>query len=165
MALLSGDSYFQNMANPPNTSILKGNKTYRNQILSLYLGLIFILYLIWNFLWPRLFLSFQLLPVRRSFTIAEITCIVFLISFLFPAAYLIRLGSKISRSGQYPFPGMRLMFDTKVIVGLKAMRYGRSFQFLGWLSVCMAVLGSVWVHFVFEHIRHSPWTGNLPLFI
>ena len=67
-----------------------------------------------------------------------------IVPMLLLAAYLWRLGSRIVHSGVFPPPGMRVVRDTRVLFGRRAVRRGRLLKVLAWLAGAVA-MGFVFV--------------------
>jgi hypothetical protein len=86
--------------------------------------------------------------------ITEICALTFLAGFTVPAIFLISVGRKILFHKQVPYPGMKVIRDTKVIFGGKAIFRGRLLVGLGVFSIFISIAGSLATHYYFEKFRH-----------
>jgi hypothetical protein len=143
--------------------IVKVDRQYRNRLLVAYLIAILAGYLLIKFAWPVAVHAFRQLNISSSFTVAEIVFAVFFLCFIGPALYLISIGKKIIKSGMHPFPGQKVLRDTIIVTGSKAMFRGKVLVRLGYTSIVMAILGCVWLHLVFMWIKHDPLMRMMPL--
>ena len=144
--------------------ILKADPGYRRRLFSFYLGAIALGFIAWRYLLPLCFSAFNHLRGPVYFIVAESAVILLLLVFIIPAVFLIRTGNKIIRSERFPFPGMKIMRDTKVVTGSRALFRGRLLRRLGYVSIGFAVAGSIAMHILFIYIRNSPVLSRLPLF-
>jgi hypothetical protein len=144
--------------------IVRADKAYRLKLFLAYLLLIIVGYLAIRFLLPAGLLAFRNLEVHSYFNVAEIASIVFLIAFVAPALYLIRIGRKIVLHKMAPFPGMKVIRDTAILRGEKAIARGRQLIILGYISISAAVVGSGLIHLVFIKIKATPIINAMPLF-
>lgn len=85
---------------------------------------------------------------------SEFILILLLLLFIGPSIYLIYIGRQIKRSGEFPFPGMKVIRDTKVIVGEKALNRGRMFTILGYSSIILSISGSIRIHFTLTKLMN-----------
>jgi 4-amino-4-deoxy-L-arabinose transferase-like glycosyltransferase len=144
--------------------IVKADPGYRRRLFSFYLTAIALGFIAWRFLLPPCIDAFDHLRRPAYFIIAESAVIVLLLVFIIPAVFLIQTGNKIIRSERFPFPGMKIMRDTKVVTGSRALFRGRFLKRLGYVSIGFAVAGSVAMHILFIYIRNSPVLSRMPLF-
>jgi hypothetical protein len=136
--------------------IVKVDKAYRNRLFVAYLVLIIAGVLIYQFALPYILQAFQNLPVRTAFIVAEVVFDVFFLCFIAPAVYLISIGRKIVRHSAVPYPGMKVIRDTIVITGKKAIFRGKLLAGLGYVSIAFAILGCIWLRLVIIWINHDP---------
>jgi hypothetical protein len=138
--------------------IVTADKRYRTRLFVAYgAGLCTVALLLWLGL-PRFVRHLNTLPVLAFINVAEICVVAFLLAFVVPAGFLIHTGRKVLHYKEMPYPGMRVIRDTKVVRGKKAMLRGRLLLILGIAAICIAVAGIVRSHYYFEKFRHfSPF--------
>lgn len=56
------------------------------------------------------------------------------------AAYIHHLGSKVVKAGRIPFPGQKVIKDTPIITGKKAVQQGRAMQVMAFV---MGIIGVI----------------------
>jgi hypothetical protein len=149
---------------PNEVEIIKTDKHFRNRVIALYFtilagGALFITQ--WM---PRVLTMVSHLHQHSSIFIGETVVIGFLLCFIFPAVYLISIGRKIKLHGQFPYPGMKVMMDTPVISGKKAIAKANVLMYFGACAVVFSIAGSIHMYFVFQKIAHSALLMQLPLF-
>jgi hypothetical protein len=88
----------------------------------------------------------------------------FFIFFIAPASYLILIGRKIKRFAQFPFPGMKVMRDTKVISGKQAIARGNMLIYFGFFACLISIISSIHVYGSIQKILSSDLLRQLPLF-
>jgi hypothetical protein len=59
---------------------------------------------------------------------------------------------------------MKVMMDTPVMTGKKAIARANMLIYLGRIAVVLSIAGSVHFHFAFQKIAHSELLKHLPLF-
>ena len=149
---------------PNENKIVRTDKRFRNIIAVVY-GAIFaggIPFAV--FALPPLLHKINRLHIQTSIFIGETVIIAFLLCFIFPALYLFSIGIKIKLHSRFPYPGMKVMRDTPVVTGKKAIAKARMLMYLGILAVVVSVAGSLHIHFIFQKIAHSELLSRLPLF-
>jgi hypothetical protein len=144
--------------------IIKASKRYRNTLFSVYLILLCIGFLFYYLIFPVLLHNFKNLESSSYFNVAEITLTAILLFFIGPAMYLISIGRKIKHCAQFPFPGMKVLRDTKVISGHKAIFRGKLLIYLGYFACFISVISSIHIYFIFQKILSSDLIRQLPLF-
>ena len=144
--------------------IIKADKSYRRMLFSSYLAGLALIFAAWRYLLPPCLDAFTHLKAPGYFFVAEFIVIVFLLLFAIPAVFLIRTGKKIIRSERFPFPGMKVIHDTKLITGARAVFRGKALVRLGYVSIGFAVAGSLAMHIIFMVIRATPILNIMPLF-
>jgi hypothetical protein len=144
--------------------IIKADVSFRRRLFSSYLAALALGFIGWRYILPACLDAFNHASGPAYFVFAEFSVIIFLVLFAVPAVYLIRTGRKIIRSEQFPFPGMKVIRDTEIITGSRALFRGRLLVRLGYVSIGFSVAGSVAMHFLFLYIRNSPVLSRMPLF-
>jgi hypothetical protein len=144
--------------------IIKASKRYRNTLFSVYIFLLCTGFLFFYFIFPFLLQKFRNLESSSYYNVAEITLTAFLLFFIAPACYLISIGRKIKHSAQFPFPGMKVLRDTKVLSGHKAIFRGKMLIYLGYFACIISVVSSIHVYFIIHKILSSELIRQLPLF-
>jgi hypothetical protein len=136
--------------------VLKADKKYRARLFAAYLVVAIAVFaaIRWGVPWFREYL--QNVSIHKAFRILETVTIVFLLSFIGPAVYLIRFGRKIIRHQCVPFPGMKVIRDTPVKRGQKAISVGKVLVVLGIASIAFAVAGSAATHLLLKKIKSTP---------
>jgi hypothetical protein len=134
--------------------IIKTDKPYRKKLFTTYAIAIIVLVLFFWLVLPQCKAHLYTLPIMDFLLTTEIAVIIFLLLFIAPAVYLIRFGQKVLAHNQFPYPGQKVIHDTKVVTGKKAVSFGRMLIFLGILSLFMSVTGIVVSHVYFEKFRH-----------
>jgi hypothetical protein len=135
-------------------TILKADKQYRNRLFTAYLigiaGLVICLF----FGLPRYLVYLDKIKIMSMLNLAEISVMVFLACFIGPAWYLIVVGRKIMVSKRTPYPGQKVIHDTKIIEGEKAVTRGKILFILGIITIVMIIAGAARSHYFFEKFRN-----------
>ena len=132
--------------------IIKADKKYRKSLFIAYGAIVVGGVLFFAFIAPFLIAELKRLLPRASFLISEIIVISFLLAFIGPAYYLISIGKKIRQHAQFPYPGMKVIRDTKVISGKKALSRANLLIYFGCFACALAVISSVSVHCIFQKL-------------
>lgn len=85
------------------------------------------------------------LDCNTAFLVIKVTVIVIFLSILPIAVYLLRLGHRIVESQQLPPPGTKVIRDTKIIRGNKAITRGRMVIFLSVFMICISLIGAFYI--------------------
>jgi hypothetical protein len=145
---------------PVTQEFFRTDRRYRTRLFISYGAALLLLALFFRFGLPPFLAFLRGREIPAFLMITEICVMVFLLSFIVPALYLIYIGKKILHFGQVPYPGMKVIRDTKVIFGSKAVFRGKILIFLGILSIALAIAGSIASHYYFEKFRHfNPFTS------
>jgi hypothetical protein len=134
--------------------IFKADRRFRKKLFTVYAACILILGL---FVWlclPLLIKYLNACAIPKFLNLMEICVLAFLLFFIGPALFLINTGRKILLYKQVPYPGMKVIRDTKILSGKKAIFRGRLLVILGIFSIIMAIIGSIGSHYYFEKFRH-----------
>jgi hypothetical protein len=91
-------------------------------------------------------------PALMNATEIVIMCAMFV--FVGPACYLIVIGRRIIASQRMPYPGQKVIHDTRVITGKRAILRGRMLLFLGIFGIFIAFAGAARSHYLIEKFRH-----------
>jgi hypothetical protein len=75
------------------------------------------------------------------------------------AVYLAILAARIIRSGQFPYPGMKLLRDTKIVRGTRALVRGWMLAFCALSFLGLAVYAACIPATVAKHARPTPTGG------
>ena len=130
--------------------VVRADKKYRRKLFVSYLVLLLGVFAVIRFGVPWLRSYLQSLPADRAILVIEIVTITFLIGFIGPAMYLISYGRKIIRYQCIPFPGAKVIRDTRVKRGLKAVRMGKMLCYLGITCIVLALAGSIAIHVIMD---------------
>jgi hypothetical protein len=140
----------------PQPEIVKTDKRYRRNLFIAYAVLIAAGVLFWNLARPALFHYVNGLPARQ-FTETVETIQHFVMLLFIPAAiYLIVVGRKIWRHQALPYPGMRVIHDSIVIRGKRAVRRGKLLVGLGTLMIALAIASMIANHYIILKFKHHP---------
>lgn len=134
--------------------ILKADKQYRTRLLTAYLVGIAVFSLCLCFGLPRYCAYLRTLKIPDMLDITEISTMIFFACFIGPACYLMVVGRRIIFSKRFPFPGQKVIRDTKIIEGKKAVRRGRMLFILGMLTIIILIAGAARSHYFFEKLRN-----------
>jgi hypothetical protein len=134
--------------------IFKADRRYRKKLFTAYSLCILLLGLFAWICLPLIMKYLDACAIPKFLNLTEICALAFLLLFIGPALFLINTGRKILRHKQVPYPGMKVIHDTKVIVGRGAVIRGRLLIALGVFSILVALSGSVVTHYYFEKFRH-----------
>lgn len=136
--------------------IVKTDRQYRKRLFIAYGIVLAVLACFITIVLPIIISEIKSLPVRSVFAIMETGAIVFLLLFIGPAFYIIHIGRTIIKHRCVPYPGMKVIRDTLVISGERAIKRGRMLVILGIISVTMAILGSWSTYYFFTKFRNDP---------
>jgi hypothetical protein len=143
--------------NEPQTApaeIEKADIPYRKRLFTMY-ALSFIAVMCFVVIGiPKLIHHLKGLDYQGLFNTLEIITTLFLFSFIAPGIYCIVVGNRILHSKRMPYPGQKVIVDTKILNGKKAILRGRLLLWLGIVSICLTVFGEIRSHVIFEKFRH-----------
>jgi hypothetical protein len=134
--------------------IFKADHRYRKHLFISYGVGILVLTLLCLFGLPLVLRYLRSCEIPEFLLITECFAIAFLFCFIGPALFLINTGRKILFYKQAPYPGQKVIRDTKTVFGKKAMFRGRLLIILGIASIIIAIAGSIITHYKFEKFRH-----------
>ena len=92
------------------------------------------------------------LDCKTAYLVIKIAIIFIFLSILPFAVYFLRFGQRIIESEQLPPPGTKVIRDTKVIRGDKAIARGRVVFFLSLLMVCLSLIGALYIPYKMDKI-------------
>jgi hypothetical protein len=82
-------------------------------------------------------------------------CVMFvLLCIIGPSCFLIYVGRRIIVSQRMPYPGQKVIHDTKLLEGKKAVLRGRMLLYLGIAAIVISLAGAARSHYIFEKMRH-----------
>jgi hypothetical protein len=133
-----------------DTEIVKADRTYRRRLfvaygVSLLAGAAAIRFGI-----PFVKHWLGAMPPMQAYRMFEPLLIGFLICFSPAAVYLIVIGRRILRYDAFPYPGMKVIRDTRMLRGPLARRQGWALVGLGGLFLLLMVTGSAVIHWSFS---------------
>ncbi len=135
-------------------NIVKMDKKYRARLFAAYGIFLTVICLAVGFGLPRFRAYMDRLSFPALMNVSEITVMCALFVFVGPSLYLILTGRKIIRSERMPYPGQKVIHDTKVITGPKAVFRGRLLLYLGIFGICIVLAGAARSHYLIEKFRH-----------
>jgi hypothetical protein len=92
--------------------------------------------------------------------VSEACVMLILLCIIGPSCFLIYIGRRIIGSQRMPYPGQKVIHDTKVISGKKAVLRGRMLLYLGIAAIIISIAGAARSHYLFEKMRHfNPFAG------
>jgi hypothetical protein len=143
--------------------IIKVDKQYRTRLFIAYILCIAAVSLCLG-LGLRPFLNYLgRLHFAPLMNVSEACVMLFFFCMLAPACYLIYVGRRIIVSRRMPYPGQKVIHDTKVFVEKKAVLRGRMLFYLGLAAIIIAFAGAARSHVMFEKFRHfnpfENWRG------
>ena len=136
--------------------IVKTDRRYRRNLFLIYLLFIVLITLLWVFAKPALIKYFFTLPVKERIEAWETVLHFFLMLFIPAAVYLILIGRRVCRFQAMPYPGMRVIHDTIIVRGKKALLRGRSMIVLGTLMIVLVVASMVASHRKIIRLKQHP---------
>jgi energy-coupling factor transporter transmembrane protein EcfT len=139
-----------------NKCIIKADKKYRKNLFNVYLIGISIVIAFWHWGIPVINNFIQELPIKKEVETLEILAHVLLLLFFAPAVYLIYIGRKIRKHSLLPYPGMRVIRDTHVLKGKKAVVRGNILIILGITMICTAILSMTTTHVILVEFKTHP---------
>lgn len=136
--------------------VIQADKKYRKNLFNAYLIGISILIVFWRWGIPVIKEFLGQLPIKERVETLEILGHVLLLLFFPPAVYLIYIGRKIRKYSLVPYPGMRVIRDTQVIQGKKAIIRGNIMIILGITMICTAILSMTTTHVILVEFKCHP---------
>ncbi len=134
--------------------IVKTDKRFRNVLFASYIACLVFLSLTFA-LGLKPFLAWlNSLNFSRMMTVSEIAITCLLLLFVAPACYLIVVGRKIIAAKRMPYPGQKVIRDTVIIEGKKAVRRGRMLLYLGIFGILLFIAGAARSYYLIEKFRH-----------
>jgi hypothetical protein len=134
--------------------IIKVDKQYRKKLFIAYLLGIVTLSLGFS-LGMRPFINYlNHLYFAPLMNVSEACVMLILICIIGPSCFLIYVGRRIMVSQRMPYPGQKVIHDTKVITGKKAVLRGRMLLILGIAAITISIAGAARSHYIFEKMRH-----------
>ncbi|HMD67882.1 MAG TPA: hypothetical protein VKF42_03320 [Chitinivibrionales bacterium] len=134
--------------------IVKTDKQFRTRLFTMYLVCLAAIGLAIGF-GIRPYLSYMgRVHFQELMTASEISIICLLVPLIGPSIYLIVVGRRIIRSKRMPYPGQKVIHDTKVIDGSRAIRRGRTLLWLGIVCIFFVVIGVGRSVYLIEKFRH-----------
>ncbi len=136
--------------------VIKTDKRYRRILFTVYLILIVIGVVVVKWGVPAFRSYLEQLPPKSLVETVETTIHFFMMLFIPAAAYLIYVGRKICIFKAMPYPGMRVLHDTVVVTGKKALLRGWSLMVLGAIMILMVITSSIVTHQIILRLKNTP---------
>lgn len=137
------------------TDIVKADRRFRDLAFLLYAVIVLAGVAFFRFGLPGIRAYFYTLGVMDALVVMRRIFILLLLSFTPAAVYLIGVGRATIRHGCFPYPGRKVMFDTRVKRGVAARKIGKAFITLGVVFLVLMVLSVVHTYF-----RMGGWINN-----
>jgi hypothetical protein len=138
------------------SDIVRVDKRYRRKLFSAYLVIIISATIFWNFVRPPLVLYVKNLPNKQRIETIETLEHIIMLLFIPAALYLVKVGRKVCRFQAFPYPGMRVIRDTVIIRGRKALFRGRSMIVLGVIMIVMVIASMMINHYLTLQFKNNP---------
>lgn len=136
--------------------IIKADMDYRRKLLLSYLAAILIGIIMWNFCIPPLMEILENLPNKERVETKETIIHLFLFSFIPVAIYVIVIGRRACKYKAMPYPGMKVIRDTVVVTGKKAIFQGRGLMILGTVVIVLTVASMIANHLIIFRFKQNP---------
>ena len=136
--------------------IVKTDRRYRRNLLLAYLTAILLVVALWKWGKPQLVTYIVSLPHKERIEVVETAAHLFLLLFIPAAIYVIVVGRRVCRYQTMPYPGMRVIRDTKIIRGRGALLRGRSMVVLGTVMIIAVFASMIATHFVVLRFKQHP---------
>lgn len=130
--------------------VIKANKKVRRLVIEICVisVLVVIALMLWVLPWSVSHLERQ--PPRVVLWVLEAVVAVIFLSVVPLAVYLYWLGRQVVRHRQLPPPGMKVVVDTRVIEGDRAVMRGRIVMALAVILLAVGLLGGLWFPYRLE---------------
>lgn len=138
--------------------VVKANPAYRRLVLIAYALIVAAGFVVFRFLLPMGLSYLGSLGWQQLLVTLRWVFIVMLLCFAPSALYLMYVSRQIYKHDVFPYPGRKVMFDTRVLRGEDARRRART---LMWLGVAFLVLMAISI--VYVYVRYTGWLNN-PMF-
>jgi hypothetical protein len=135
--------------------IIRGDTAYRKRIYLLYALLVLVGVVAVRWLVPMGLGHLRSLGMRQLLVMLRALFIVILLSFAPAAIYLIVVGRRILKHERFPYPGQRVMYDTRQMTGARARHRGRALLILGTVFLFLMVVSSVYIY-----VRITGWLND-----
>lgn len=136
---------------------VKADKAYRARLLAGYAAVLLALLTLGPWL-TLIFLRYlDRAAVPQKLLAAETAGIGFLLLFILPSAYLIATGRRAIRESRWPHSGMKVIHDTAVLRGRRAVSRGRFHVWLGAACIFLVLAGSSATRFIFHKFKTDPF--------
>lgn len=136
---------------------VKVDKAYRVRLFTAYAAVLLASLTLVPWTFHSFIRYFTRAAVPQKLIAAEAAGIGFLLLFILPSVYLIATGRRAIREGRWPHSGMKVIYDTAVQRGPKAVARGRSLIWLGATCIFLVVAGSSATHFIFYKFKTDPF--------
>lgn len=136
--------------------IIQADKDYRRKLLLSYLTAILIGIIMWIFFISPLIIILENLPNKERVETKETIVHLFLFSFIPVAIYVIVIGCRVCKYKAMPYPGMKVIRDTVVVTGKKAIFQGRSLIILGIAGIVLTISSMIANHLIILRFKQNP---------
>ena len=136
--------------------LIKTDKAYRRKILNIYLTAVAFIIAFWRWILPVIVSRVLSLPNKERVEVLELIAHTLLLLFFPAALYCILTGRKICKYEAMPFPGMKVIRDTVVIRGKKALFRGRCMVALGTAMIIIAIASMFVTHTIILQFKQHP---------
>lgn len=137
-------------------TIVKVDRIYRRNLFGVYILTILVGVALVKWVAPVVLCYVSNLPNKERVETLEILKHLALLLFIPPALYLIHVGKMVCTYKAMPYPGMRVIHDTKVVTGKQAIWRGRSMIALGVVLIVMVVGSIAATHLITLRFKHHP---------
>jgi|WetSurMetagenome_2_1015567.scaffolds.fasta_scaffold00046_11 hypothetical protein len=134
--------------------IVKLDKPYRRRLFTAYLLCLAAVGIALYLGLPAYFTYIKSANFQDSLTVSELSIIGLLVPLVGPSFYLMATGRRIIRSKRMPYPGQKVIHDTRVVEGKKAVVRGRILFYLGVACIVLVAAGIGRSVYLIEKFRH-----------
>ena len=136
--------------------IVEVDRCYRRNLFLAYLAVILFVLVLWRWGKPLLVSHIVSLPNKERIEFIERAEQLLLLLFIPAAIYLIAVGRKVCRFQAMPYPGMRVIRDTVIVRGKKALFRGRAMIILGTVMIVLVAASMIATHLILLKFKRHP---------
>ena len=139
------------------SEIQKANKRFRTVVFIGYAVGIVLFIAILRLAVPLFLAVFRALPSVEADYFLQLIALLFLLLFISPTIWILRLGFKIRKYDQYPLPNSDVMSDRVILRGKDAQKTGRRFIILAIISLSAIILSILATDRIYKNFHENPF--------